>query len=150
MLRRKFNPGNPGAEKVHEVDDSELPPDPKKILILDDDENLTALLREFLETMDYQIAVVTSGVDGVKRIMNESFDVIVCDMMMPHMPGDMFYKAVERTKPHLAKRFVFMTGHKGDPKIDAFIRSVKGLMLWKPFEMHQLTDAIKLVLKKTS
>jgi hypothetical protein len=60
----------------------------------------------------------------------------------------MFYLAVERTKPHLCKRFIFMTGHRGDPKIDEFIRRVKGLMLWKPFEMYMLTEAIQTVLKK--
>lgn len=136
-------------EKTHEISDDDLPAAPKKVLILDDDENLTGLLREFLEANDYQVATVTTGVDGIKKVINENFDVIVCDMMMPHMPGDMFYKAVERTKPSLCPRFIFMTGHKGNNKIDEFIRSVKGLMLWKPFEMHMLLDAIAGVIKKT-
>ena len=135
-------------EKTHEIEDDDLPPAKKKVLILDDDENLTDLLREFLEASDYQVATVSTGVDGIKKVMNESFDAVVCDMMMPHMPGDMFYKAVERTKPGLCKRFIFMTGHKGNPKIDEFIRSVKGLMLWKPFEMHMLLEALKGVIAK--
>ena len=66
----------------------------------------------------------------------------------PNLSGDMFYMAVERTKPNLCKRFIFMTGHKGDPKIDAFIRKVRGLMLWKPFELHDLQATIEAILKK--
>lgn len=60
----------------------------------------------------------------------------------------MFYKAVERTKPHLCQRFVFMTGHQADKDVNDFIRSIRGLVLWKPFEMHQLTEAIGIILKK--
>ncbi|MDB4459002.1 response regulator [bacterium] len=141
---------NPMQEKTHEISDDDLPPSPKKILILDDDANLVLLLRELLEAHSYQVASVTTGVEGIKKIMNENFDVIICDMVMPSMPGDMFYKAVERTKPSLCQRFIFMTGHKGNPKIDEFIRSVKGLMLWKPFEMHTLLEAAAGVIKKTS
>ncbi|MFT4586214.1 MAG: two-component system NtrC family sensor kinase [Limisphaerales bacterium] len=138
----------PGEERTHDVDDMELPQSPKKILVLDDDPNLTEVLRVFLELEGYQVAVVHNGVEGVKMVMGESFDLILCDMVMPNMRGDMFYKAVERTKPRLCKRFVFMTGHQTDKEVNDFIRGIRGLVLWKPFEMHQLTEAIGLILKK--
>jgi hypothetical protein len=66
------------------------------------------------------------------------------------MPGNMFYMAVERTKPALAKRFVFITGHESDPKISAFLKQVRGLSLFKPFQMHQLLETIQVVLKRNS
>ncbi len=91
-----------------------------------------------------------SGVEGLKKIMADDFDLVICDMVMPSLPGDMFYLAVERTKPRLCRRFIFITGHKGDPKIDAFIRRVGGLMLWKPFQMHELQRAIQSVLRKAA
>jgi hypothetical protein len=69
-------------------------------------------------------------------------------MVMPNLPGDMFYLAVERTKPGLCKRFLFMTGHAADPKWDSFIRKVNGVILWKPFELHELMERIALVLNK--
>lgn len=136
------------SEQTHEMDDGDLPPAPKKILILDDDPALGDSLKLRLEGDGFQVACVTSGVDGLKLVMGEKFDVVVCDMVMPNMPGDMFYKAVERTKPYLTKRFIFITGHAGNPDIDQFIRSVRGLMLWKPFEHHQLLEAVEAVLKK--
>jgi DNA-binding NarL/FixJ family response regulator len=88
-------------------------------------------------------------VDGLKQIMSRDFAVIICDMMMPNLPGDMFYRAVERTKPHLCQRFIFITGFKGNRDIEDFIRKVNGVMLWKPFETQQLMDAIQVVLQKT-
>ncbi|MEW6305465.1 MAG: response regulator [Verrucomicrobiota bacterium] len=138
----------PGQEKVHEVPDDDIPPSRRKLLMLDDDKSLTNILKEVLATHNYDVTVVSGGAEGIKHVMAADFDVILCDMVMPGFPGDMFYRAVERTKPHLCKRFIFMTGHRGDTKIDEFIRSVKGLMLWKPFEIPQLMDAIRVIEKK--
>ena len=136
------------SEQTHEMDEGDLPPSPKKVLILDDDAALLDSLRVQLEGDGFQVACVNSGVDGLKLIMAEKFDVVVCDMVMPSMAGDMFYRAVERIKPYLTKRFVFITGHQGNAQINQFVRSVRGLMLWKPFERHQLLEAINAVLKK--
>jgi DNA-binding NarL/FixJ family response regulator len=80
--------------------------------------------------------------------MATDFSIILCDMVMPNFPGDMFYAAVERVRPKLCKRFIFMTGHQGDRKIEEFIRRIRGLMLWKPFQMTILFDTIKVVLNK--
>ena len=68
-------------------------------------------------------------------------------MVIPNFPGDMFYSAVERIRPQLCKRFIFMTGHQGDRKIEEFIRRIRGLMLWKPFQMHVLFEAVEAVNK---
>lgn len=125
-----------------------MPAERKLALMLEDDLDFSALVKEFLESAGYEVTCAISGVEGLKHIMARDFDVILCDMLMPKLPGDMFYRAVERTKPHLCKRFVFMTGHKGDPKIDAFIRSVRGLMLWKPFQLHDLTQALQVIARK--
>ena len=43
-----------------------------------------------------------------------------------------------------------MTGHTGDTTIDTFIRNVHGLMLWKPFQLHEVLDAIETVIRKAS
>jgi two-component system, NtrC family, sensor kinase len=139
----------PGQEKTHEVPEDEVPPDKRRILVLDDDKDFIFLLREFLIEQHFEVIAVENGVEGVKQVMATDFDIILCDMAMPKLSGDMFYLAVERTKPHLCKRFIFMTGHSGDAKITEFIRRVRGLVLWKPFELYMLTEAIKTVLKKS-
>jgi len=135
-------------EKTHEIGDIAEAPKPKKILILEDDLVLALLLKEELESQKYLVTVVSSGVEGLKKILADDYSVILCDMVMPNFPGDMFYLAVERARPHLCKRFIFMTGHKGERKIEQFIRRIRGLMLWKPFEMHVLFDTIQSVTKR--
>jgi CheY-like chemotaxis protein len=146
-MERKFF--IPKPEVVHEVADDELPPDRWKILILDDDDALSSLLKDHFSAQGQLVTTVKTGVEGIKHVMATEFDIILCDMVMPTMPGDMFFRAVERVRPHLCKRFIFMTGHRGDAKIEAFIRSVKGLVLYKPFELHTLTDYLQAVVKKS-
>jgi CheY-like chemotaxis protein len=105
------------------------------------------VLKVHLEMNAWEVTAVSNGLDGLNQVMDRDFDIIVCDMMMEKLAGDMFYRAVERAKPHLCKRFVFMTGYKGNKKIEDFIRDVNGLMLWKPFEIYELLDTMKMVLQ---
>jgi DNA-binding response OmpR family regulator len=134
------------SEKTHELPAEES--GPAEVLMLEDEGELTALLKEYLEGHGFKVTAVTNGVEGLKKIMTQDYDIILCDMLMPHLPGDMFYLAVQKVKPDLCRRFIFMTGHKGDKKIDDFIRSVRGVMLWKPFHPHELLDTINFVLKR--
>jgi len=138
-------PEIPKPEIVYElVDEGELTM-PKSILILEDDLDLASLLRDTLQNEGHQVAIVANGAEGLKKIMASEFDVILCDMVMENFPGDMFYRAVERIRAPQCKRFIFMTGHKGNPKIEQFFREINGLTLWKPFEMRDLHAAIKTV-----
>lgn len=135
-------------EKTHELDAGEEMAPCKLVLIVEDDPDFADMLKSFLGASGYSAVAVSDGVQGIKKVMGEDYAVILCDMVMPNLAGDMFYRAVERVRPHLCKRFIFMTGHQGDPKIDAFIRQIRGLMLWKPFELHTLMDAVRTIERK--
>ena len=144
----------------------------KRILLLDDDAELAASLKLLLEShrliltadsssalsaagfpladfRNFDVTTVNNGAEGLHEIMKAEFDVIICDIMMPRMAGDMFYLAVEKTKPHLCNRFLFITGHMKNPKVDIFLKKVGRLVLVKPVEIDQLVAAISYVLRKT-
>ena len=123
--------------------------DIKSILLLDDDIDLSDTLKMLLESRNFVVTTVKNGVEGLHEIMAFDFDILMCDMMMPAMPGDMFYLAVQRTKPHLCKRFIFITGHSGNPKIDEFLKKVDAVVLSKPVVTEELVDAISFVMKNS-
>lgn len=122
----------------------------KRVLLLEDDEMLKNAIKEYLDSNFYQVVAVSNGAEGVRAVLKQEFDVIVCDMMMPKLPGDMFYTAIERMRPHLCRRFIFITGHRGNPKINDFIKQVRGTMLAKPFRMDDLIEAIAFVQVKAA
>jgi two-component system NtrC family sensor kinase len=119
-----------------------------RVLLLEDDEQLAGTLRSFLESNSCRVTHVENGVDGLRRIMDEDFDLVLCDMVMPTFPGDKFYVAVNRVKPALCRRFLFMTGHHADPTYEAFIEEIGGLILWKPFGTDELRATIHTVLRR--
>ena len=117
----------------------------KRVLLLEDDEMFKNIIKEFLESNFYDVVAVTNGAEGVRAVLKDDFDIVICDMMMPKLPGDMFYTAIERMRPHLCRRFIFITGHRGNEKITNFIKQVRGTMLAKPFHMDDLLEAIAFV-----
>jgi DNA-binding NtrC family response regulator len=121
----------------------------KSILLLDDDVELANALKELLESRNFVVTTVSNGAEGLREVMALDFDVIICDMLMPHMPGDMFYTAVQKVKPHLARRFIFITGHQDNPKITDFLKRIDALVLFKPAPTEELIRLISLVLKRT-
>jgi len=120
----------------------------KSILLLDDDIELADTLKHLLETHNFIVTTVKNGVEGLHEIMRLDFDVIMCDIMMPQMAGDMFYRAVERTKPNLLSRFIFITGHADNPKVTDFLSKIDALVLFKPVQVDELIRTISFVLKK--
>jgi DNA-binding response OmpR family regulator len=120
----------------------------KNILMLEDDPHCAEMLRQFLESHSFRVTWVTNGAEGVRKILHQNFEVLLCDLAMPQLPGDMFYMAVERTKPHLCQRFVFMTGHGANPKYEAFLRKVRTPVLFKPFLLSDLLNVMDLILAK--
>jgi DNA-binding response OmpR family regulator len=118
------------------------------VLLLEDDEQLASTLKSFLESNACKVTHVESGVEGLRRIMDEDFGLVLCDMVMPTFPGDKFYLAVDRVKPALCRRFLFMTGHHAEPKYEKFIEEIGGRMLWKPFVPRDLLAAIQSVLRR--
>jgi DNA-binding response OmpR family regulator len=137
----------PNPSSLSSADGLDL--DIKSILLLDDDIELADTLKLLLESHNFIVKTVKNGVEGLHEIMGFDYDIIMCDMVMPAMAGDMFYLAVQRTKPHLCPRFIFVTAYRDDAKVNEFIRSVNGLVLFKPVNTEELIRTISFVLKKT-
>jgi len=119
----------------------------KNVLLVDDDQVLANTLKYLLESHNFIVTTSANGADALREVMAFDFDVIICDMLMPTMAGDMFYLAVQKTKPYLASRFLFITGHADNPKVEAFLKSVDAQVVFKPVLSDELVRMISLILK---
>ena len=133
--------GSPMTDPLRLVNQVDI----KKVLLLEDDELVSKFIKMALESKGMDVVTVSNGVEGVHAIKDADFEAIICDMMMPKLPGDMFYLAVERIKPHLCPRFIFITGYKDDPKINDFLKKVNGALLLKPFKMDDLLEMMAFI-----
>jgi DNA-binding response OmpR family regulator len=137
----------PSGIRVHQ---EPRPDGSKKVLLLEDDPAFKEIMTDFLKESGFEVVAVANGVEGVHQVLASDFEVLLCDMMMPTLPGDMFYRAVERMRPHLCDRFIFMTGHRGNTKVNDFITSVSGTILTKPFHVDDLLEMIAFINVRTA
>ena len=120
----------------------------QRVLLLEDRDDFREVLHEYLASRFFQVTSVPSGVEGLREIMKSRFDLIICDMMMPRVGGEMFYWAVTRVRPATAQRFIFFTGHQNNPAIQFFFKRVSATVLIKPFKLAALDSTIRDVLGK--
>jgi two-component system response regulator CpxR len=59
----------------------------QRILMIDDDRELCALITDYLEPLGYEVATENNGKSGLERALAEEFDAIILDVMMPGMDG---------------------------------------------------------------
>ena len=119
----------------------------KRILLVEDDAELAAMLKEFLEAYCYRVSTVANGVDALNAVMERAYELIICDVMMPKMAGDAFYYAVQRVKPALCERFIFITAHGDTQRAQEFLNHVSGMVLMKPFHLEDLLQTILLLFR---
>ncbi|NLP14491.1 MAG: response regulator transcription factor [Clostridium sp.] len=70
----------------------------KKILIIEDDESIGELLRDYLEINGFSVHICMDGMDGLKRINSEEFDLLILDIMLPGMDGFEILKKIRDEK----------------------------------------------------
>src|SRR5436853_3182736 len=97
----------------------------QRVLLLEERDDFREVLHEYLVSrLCFEVVSVHSGVEGLREIINGRFDLILCDMLMPEVGGEMFYWAVTRVRPATAKRFIFFTGHHINPTIQSLFKRV--------------------------
>ena len=150
--RRPLNPYQ--LEDIVTVAINDLPEEARepalKILLLEDRSDFRGILHDYLASQSHEVTSVYSGVEGVREIMKTPFDLLICDMMMPKMGGEMFYWAVTKVRPGARQRFIFFSGHRNNPALESFFAKVGATVLYKPFSLAALSDAIKAVFRKMS
>jgi DNA-binding response OmpR family regulator len=123
---------------------------PQTILLLEDDPVFGAEMQRFLESHGFRVARAASGPECFQKIAASDFDIIICEMENPSLPGEQLYGAVQAFKPHLCQRFIFLHHNGADQKTEEFVDRVSGFLLTKPFPLTELLTAIPAVWKKAT
>ena len=114
------------------------------ILLIDDGVGLRAESQALMDASDLIVTAARNGAEAVREVLETDFDVIICNMEMSQMPGEMFYRAVERVKPALCKRFIFIADAATTRRAEDFIENVEGLLLFKPVKISHLMRMVTL------
>jgi signal transduction histidine kinase len=134
------------APSTEKTGASVFPPG-RSILIIDDDEWVLAALTRMLRGK-LAVHAVADGAAGISALESASYDVILCDMMMPTPDGQDLYEYVRDHKGDHLGRLLFVTGGTFTPRLKKFHEEIEGVVpvLLKPFSPAQVHTAIDKIL----
>ena len=121
---------------------NDAPKTAKRILIIDDDQEITESMRLTLEMRGYEVFNATDGNQGLLMTEQKKPDLIILDMMMPKRSGFLVLENLRRSLP-IPIRVIMITANEGNRHksyaetlgVDDYIR--------KPFPMDRLLASVK-------
>jgi signal transduction histidine kinase len=115
--------------------------DTEKVLIVEDEEIITTLIKGILENEGYSVDLASNGEDALAKIDGSRYIFIVCDIKMPQMDGKEFFNRVKTLNGDLASKILFITGDPSKDTLD-FIQETGNSYLAKPFKIEEFMAAI--------
>ncbi|MBY0487659.1 MAG: sigma-54 dependent transcriptional regulator [Flavobacteriaceae bacterium] len=119
-----------------------------KILIIEDEASIRRVLTKILseENDTYQVEEAEDGVQGLEKIKNNDYDLVLCDIKMPKMDGEELLEAVKKIKPEIP--MVMISGH-GD--METAINTMRlGAFdyISKPPDLNRLLNTVRNALDR--
>jgi two-component system NtrC family sensor kinase len=114
-------------------------------LVVEDEASVLDLIVTILTQTGWRVDVATGGREGLERVRNQSYHLIVSDIRMPDGDGETFYKAAVQDDPALGQRFIFITGDTANRETFSFLKDAGVLILEKPFQPTFFLDAVRRV-----
>jgi CheY-like chemotaxis protein len=118
--------------------------DIKNVLLVDDDTNITFLMKVALEGLtDWKIELASSGLEALQKAESTRPDLILLDVMMPVMDGCMTYTKLREDPTFDGTHIIFVTAKAQACEIDEFRQlGVDGVII-KPFDPVSLVEEIE-------
>ena len=119
-----------------------------KILIIEDEATIRRVLTKILseESDTYKVDEAEDGLQGLEKIKNEDYDLVLCDIKMPKMDGEEVLEAVKKIKPEIP--MVMISGH-GD--LETAVNTMRlGAFdyISKPPDLNRLLNTVRNALDK--
>ncbi len=113
----------------------------RRILVVDDEQNVRLTMVEALEPLGFDVQVAASGEEAMSAVLDPRVELVLLDLKMPGVDGLEVLELIERERPGL--RVVIITAHG---TVDSAVASMKhGArdLIQKPFSLEQIRDVVR-------
>ncbi|MEY4095974.1 MAG: Sensor protein ZraS, partial [Acidobacteriota bacterium] len=114
-----------------------------RVLVVEDEPALAVAVSEALGDAGFTVDRAGDGEEGLTRLTEQRYDLIVCDLKMPRIDGMQFYRAMAAATPALARRVIFVTGDVAGTDAERFLEETGCRWLSKPFRLGDLLRAAR-------
>ena len=119
-----------------------------RVLVVDDEPSICKALTMALSRTGYDAIAAQSGESALAIIRSEHVDVMLIDLRIPDMRGDVIFEVAAGHQPHLRYQTLFMTGDITE-RAHKLIAACKCHFLRKPFDLRDMTDAVAALAPRT-
>ncbi len=121
----------------------------KRILVVDDDDNLREVLSAVLSQRGRAVDTARDGIEALALLNQNQYDVILSDLRMPGLDGPALYEALRAMRSTTPiPRVIFMTGNVGGGEYAAFLRGTTEPLLEKPFSLDVVRHVVSVLLNE--
>jgi len=112
----------------------------KKVLVVEDNPNMSGLLSDMLEVFDVESVCASNGVEALNLVNDKDFGMIISDLRMPKMSGTELLLAVKERYPGMP--VVLISGYTVETADDETVTRHADGFLSKPFKMNELQEVL--------
>ena len=117
-----------------------------KMLLVDDDESILAILSDLMPIFGYDYDIARSGEEAVEKLKHDSFHIVLTDMMMPNMDGMELLKYINTHYPNI--KVMVVTGYDRSFTYTDVIRAGASDFISKPFNTDELEAKINRLVRE--
>lgn len=118
----------------------------ERILIVDDEAPVAALLEQALRNEGYEVARSVDGMDAMNRLHVFKPDVVIMDIMMPRLDGVQTTRLLRRNRSHGDTLIVALSARTDEAAREAMREAGANLYMRKPFTIARLVERIRELL----
>jgi CheY-like chemotaxis protein len=115
---------------------------PKRILVVDDDEMVLMALGELLKPEGYEVHMVSSGNEALKRLDQDGYDLMLLDIIMPVMDGFELCRKIRENEKYRETPIVFLTAKSREEDRVSGLAAGANLFLSKPISPEKLLGIV--------
>ena len=118
----------------------------QRILVVEDEPTVAGLIADVLSQEGYIVDTVLDSREGLGLTRTQAYDLVICDLRMPHLDGRGFYGELLRRESPLTNRLLFVTGDTVALHTSEFLKQSGSAHLAKPFLVEELKQVVEQTL----
>ncbi len=114
--------------------------DKRVVLVVEDDDEVRSMLNDYLTFLGYETVTAADGLEGLNRIKERSYDLVITDIAMPYVSGIGIISILKKEHPEIP--VIAITGYGYHAEELAQEKNADYIM-GKPFDVQKLKEAVE-------
>jgi CheY-like chemotaxis protein len=123
-----------------------------RLFVIDDEQSIRAAISRFLTRRGWEVEEAEDGRVALEMLLNAEpsrYDVVMCDLRMPHVSGAQLHRELLDRRPELVQRLIFSSGDVASSEAADFLAVSERPVIEKPFELAHLEEVLGQLLART-